>query len=254
MRFPLRMRSRTWSRGRVPMILGFACVAWLCVAAPASARASVNDVAATRAYLRASEVYARSVHVETGAMVGAINARENEVASRCPYALAYAPRDAAFSQIGEEMGAAQWYASQAPMRSAALKLTEAIGHLGWSDRRLTRLVRARVVEERADTALVLPDVCSEIGAWKASAYATLPRGVSEFLAHVEADESGSVVGPSEESREAVIAHLLKRYEGPAESQIAKRAEQLEKEAGKRLGRAAVAAERKLATAMGVSQL
>lgn len=236
------------------MVVVLACLAFACLDTSASARPSSGDVVATRAYLHASEVYVQAAYPGVEARILAIEARGSEVAGGCPSALAYAPRDTAFEELGEEMGTSDWYAGVASVRSVTLRVADAIGHLRWSDRKLTRLVHAEAAEERADVGLVLPDVCGQIAAWKASAYTTLPSSVIEFLTHVEAIESGSTVGPSEESREALIMHLLQRYEDTNERKLAERIERLEAMAHKRLVAGTSAAESKLAAAMGIAEL
>jgi hypothetical protein len=233
------------------VVVVLACLTFAGMDTSAVASVSVGDVVATRAYLRASDVYAQAADHDVAARVAAIEARESEVAGGCPSALTYAPRDTAFEEVEEELGASEWYASVVPVRAMMLRWAYAIGHLRWSDHRITRLVRAQAAEERADVALVLLDVCGQIEAWKASAYITLPPSVSEFLTHVEAVESGSTIGPSEESREALIMRLLRRYEGPGERRLAKHIERLEAKVHQRLVAGAATAWRKLSAAMGV---
>jgi hypothetical protein len=187
---PLRLRS--CSRAAVVVVL--ACLAFVGLDTSALASVSVGDVVATRAFLRASEVYVQGAYPQVAARVAAIEARESEVAEGCPSALTYAPRDTAFEEVGEELRTSEWYAGVVPMRSIMLRLADAIGHLRWSDRKLTRLVRAEAAEERADVALTLPGVCGQMAAWKASAYTALPSSVGKFLTHVEAIESGLIIG------------------------------------------------------------
>jgi hypothetical protein len=214
----------------------------------------VDDVAATRAYLRASEVYAHGAYAETRASAVVIEARASRIAKECPSALVYAPRDAAFEEVGEETLNSLLYASVAPFRAETVKLAEAIGHLTWSDRRLTRLVRSQAAEERAIATLALPDVCADIAAWNASAYAALPASARRFLAVVAALEAASTIGPSEESREAAIMRLLGRYEGPAQRRAAMIVERLQARAERRVMAAVSLASVKLAAALGVSAL
>lgn len=235
-------------------VAGLVCVGSLCVSAPAFAAGRADDAAATRAYLRASETYARGASAAVGASVTAIAVRASEIAGECPSALTYAPRDVAFGEIGEEASTTLFYAGVAPMRTVRLGFARAVGRLGWSDRRLTRLVRALAAEEVAVVAVALPDVCADIGAWKASAYAVLPHSASGFLARVAAIESGSFVGPSEESREAAIGRLLVPYEGPGVRRTAKRFERQEQRTYRMLGSAVEAARARLAVALGVSGL
>jgi hypothetical protein len=230
------------------------CAVSACLPAGALASVPADDAAATRAYLGAAVAYERGAHAEVGASVAAIEGRAGEIGGECPSVLTYAPRDEAFGELGEEASTTLFYAGVAPMRATRLRFARSVGRLSWSDHRLTRLVRAQAVEEGAITAVALPDVCADIEAWKASAYAALPRSAAGFLAHVHAIESLSVVGQSEESREAVIMRLLTRYEGLGERRAVKRLKRQEQSTDRKLGAAAEAARAKLAAAFGVSAL
>jgi hypothetical protein len=222
-----------------------ACTVCAGLPVPAIAAGRAADAAAARAYLSAAASYANAAYPLVGARIAAMEVDERDVAAQCPSAFLFAPRDTAFEELGEEMGEAEWYAGGAPVRPATEASAQAIGNLSWSNRRLTRLVRSEAAEERADVALVLPDVCSSIEAWKTSDYAELPPNVGEFLTHVEQIESGSF---------GLIMHLLRRYEGPAERRAAKHIERLGALAEKHLATASEAIWRKLEAAMGVSEL
>jgi hypothetical protein len=235
-------------------VAALACACCACLIQPALAAARVDDVAATRAYLHAGYAYERSAGSQVARSVAAIEARAKQIAGECPAVLTYAPRDAAFGELGEEANKSAFYAGVVPLRSAALRQARAIGHLSWSDRKLTLLVQSEAAAERSIAALTLPDVCADIVAWQASAYATLPQSSMRYLARINAIESTAFVGPSEESREAAIMRLLRRYEGPAERRAAKRIQRLEAQNEKRLGAATTAARAKLAAALGVSTL
>jgi hypothetical protein len=204
--------------------------------------------------LRASEAYARGASAEVGASVSAIAVRAGEIAEECPSALTYAPRDAAFGEIGEETSTTLFYVGVASTSATRLAFARVVGRLSWSDRRLTRLVRAQATEEVAVVAVALPDVCADIEAWKASAYAALPESASGFLARVAAIESGSSVGRAGESREAAIMRLLKQYEGPGARRTVVRLKRQEQSTDRKLGEAAEAARVRLAVALGVSAL
>ncbi len=229
-------------RGFVGLLVCIVCAG---LPAPAIAAGNAADAAATRAYLGAAVSYDNAAYPLVGASIAAMEANEREVAEQCPSAFLYAPRDTAFEELGEEMSDAQWHAGVVPVRSVTEAFAQAISHLGWSDRRLTRLVRSEAAEEPANVALVLPDVCSPIEAWKASDYAELPPSVGEFITHVERLESGSF---------GLVMHLLRRYEGAAEKRTAKHVERLETLIGRRLTTASEAIWRKLEAAMGVSEL
>lgn len=222
----------------------------LCMSAPALAGGHAEDAAATRAYLGASEFYARGAFTESPASTAAVEARARSIAKECPSSLTYAPRDEAFEELTEATEMTVVYAGVAPVRSATLRLANVIAHLRWSNSKLTRLVRSQAVGERLIAALALPDVCADIDGWRMSTYTRLPSSVTEFMARVLAIEGE----PSEESRETVILHLLKPYEGRAERRTVARIEQLEVRNGRRLATAIALARRKLASALGVSAL
>jgi len=230
-----------------------ACTVCACMATPSMA-AHASDATATRAYLHASDAYALDASAELKGRVAAMEARASEIALECPSALTYAPRDEAFSELSEEIGAVVVYASAAPERSLLLRASKEIGHLSWSNSRLTRFVRLRAAEESGVATIALPDVCAEIAAWKASAYAALPQSASRFLARSEAIEAEAFVGPSEESRETAILRLLRPYESPADRRIAERVERLEAQSGRAFSSAISAVETKLANALGASAL
>jgi hypothetical protein len=218
------------------------------------ATAHVDNAAATRAYLRASEAYAESTRAETTAIETAIRGSASQIAGECPSALTYVPRDTAFVEIDEEIGQTLYFTGAALLRAGRYSFVRAIGGLRWSDARLSRLVAGLAAQEAAAAALTLPNVCADIDAWKASAYATLPSSASAFLARADAVESASYVGPSEESREVAIMRLLKPYEGPDERRAVKLLERQERHMGRALGAAVEAGRARLAAALGVSEL
>ncbi len=231
-----------------------ACGGSVFVSVPALAAGRRDDATATQAYLRASEEYAHGASAEAGASVAAIEARASDIAGECPSALTGAPRDAAFSEIGEEVSMTLFQASVAPQRAMRLGFARAVAGLSWSDRTLTRLVRAQAAGEAPFVAVALPDVCADIEAWKSNAYAALPQSATEFLARVRAIQSNLYVGASEEFREAAIMRLLRRYEGPSERLTAKRVERREQSIERKLGATIDAARTRLAAALGVSTL
>jgi hypothetical protein len=234
-------------------ITAVACAIAASLSSPAFASAR-GDRPATRAYLRASDAYLSGFYSEVKASVAAVEAGASGIATRCPGAPTYAPRDAAFSELGEETTGTLLFASATPLRPVILRFAQAISRLSWSNRALTHLVQARVAEERKIAALATPDMCADIEAWKASAYVALPQSTSAFVAQFRAIALSSSVGPSEETREAVILRRLGPYEGRTERALAKHIEALETRTSKRLSAAVATAGAKVAAALGVSQL
>jgi len=222
-------------------------------AAAAQARA-VNDAAATRAYVRITVATAREVAGAKAAQIAAIEAAAAAIASGCPAALTYAPRDFALQELTREISRWLWFAGLVPLGAIALDESRVFGGLRWSNRTLTRLVREEAVEERAEVAVEAPPVCAQIEAWKAADYAVLPSSASSFLRHLEAIEAQDTFGPSEEPRELAIAHMLRRYEAGAEKRALRKTERLEEATYREVDSAMTITERKLAAALGVSQL
>ena len=224
------------------------------LAPPAGAAVRAGDVAATRAYLHAYAAESTSEHSELAAIVAATEAKAAAIGGECPSALLYAPRDEAFAELGEEAISTLFFAGLEPESSLLERFAGAIGHLSWSNRRLTKLVRGEAAEEHTAATLALPDLCGDIAAWKASAYATLPQSAERSLNRFAAVESLSIVGAAEEERGTVIRRLLRAYEGPAERARAKRIEHAEEVVGNSIHAASLSARSKLAAALGVSAL
>jgi hypothetical protein len=257
----LQLDGDLWVKASVAAL---ACAAGACLPMPAVAAArrsdaapARNDAAATRTYLRARYDYERVLMSEASAGEVALSVRAGQLAGECPSALTYAPRDADFGGIAEEVGvtlATSYWIGTPTLRAATLRLARELAPLRWSSRALTRLVHAESAEERDDTTIVPPDVCADIAAWKASGYATLPPDAVRFLARVERIGALKFVGFTEESREAIIRRLLRRTEGAGERAAARRLARLETRVDARAEGDEVAARKKLAAALGVSIL
>jgi hypothetical protein len=234
----------------------FLSVLGLCALYPAASTAAVptRDAAATRDYLRAEHADELAVAAAQGASRADLEARAGDIADECPGALAYAPRDEAFGLLSEEIQIVVSFAGVAPERSALLRTSKAIGHLRWSNSRLTRLVHRLAAEERGDAMVVLPDVCAQISAWKSSAYVALPASAGRFLAISEAIEADRYFGPSEEIREAAILRMLEPYETPADRRTAEQVRRLEAQIDESSYSVLSAAAKKLGKALGASSL
>jgi len=226
-------------------------LACACLWFPSAALARPANDTATRTYFHADLGYLRAVYDNASASAAAIEARGQQIATECPGSLTYAPRDAAFEALGEEISTTLIDVGVAPVRSATLRFAHSIAHLSWTRRMLTHLVHRQAAEESAIATLTLPDVCPQIAAWKASAYATLPKSTTEFTARLQAIESSSA---SEEDREATILRMLKPYETRAQRKTAKTIERLSGLTEKRLSAVGAKSRAVLAAALGVSAL
>jgi hypothetical protein len=170
-----KRRSRGREASGRPVVAMFACsTALVCMPAPASAMSGGNNAGATAAYLRAAEVFARAQAANLGASVAAMEKQVSGIASGCPSVLAGAPKGAQLSAVSGEIASAALFSSIAPDRTAILAFAGKVAALHWSDAGVAKLVREVVAEERATAKLALPDVCTDLSAWKTSGYHTLP--------------------------------------------------------------------------------
>lgn len=237
--------------------LGAALACAVCACAPLSALAAArpNNAAATRAYLRIVVDQQRVESSNVGMGVAAVQALEQQIAGECPGALAYAPRDVAYEELGDEVEYTLSIAFDDPLvpQAQALGWARALAALRWTNRRLTRLVRDLAAEERAYATQAPPNLCAQFAAWRESAYVALPASSSRFLEEMRASEPESFVGPHEETREKVITRLLEPYERPAERRLAKKILN-ENRVTKLFDETTNIAEKQLAGALGVAVL
>ncbi|HXD53978.1 MAG TPA: hypothetical protein VN618_04420 [Solirubrobacteraceae bacterium] len=232
-----------------------ACAACVLLPASASAGARPDNAAATRTYLRIVAGRER-LDVSDGQGVAALGSLVQQIATECPDALAYAPRDGAFVEIGEEVDytLAVVFGDAVDPQAQALGEARALNALSWSDRRLTRLVRDLAAEDRAYAMSTPPSLCAQIAAWRESAYVELPSPSTRFLKEMNESEPDYYVGRHEEVRERVIARLLRPYERPAERRLAKRVLEMESRTARGIGALIAGAERRIAADLGVAAL
>jgi hypothetical protein len=239
---------------RARAIAVLVCAACACTPASAFAALTPNNAAATRAYLRIVADQQRVANSDFVMGVAAVQALERQVTGECPGALAYAPRDVAYEEIGEVVEYTLSIVGTNPLLPQGLSQARAIGALSWSNHRLTQLVRDRAVEELAYETYAPPNLCAQIAAWRESAYASLPASSGRFLAAMHASEPELFVGPHEEVREQAITRLLKPYERPAERRFAENTQSLENRIANQFSAAKSSAEKQLAAALGVAEL
>lgn len=229
----------------------------MCVLLPASALAGTRpgNAAATHAYLRISARRER-LYSSDGQAVAAVGSLVQQIATECPGALAYAPRDDAFEGIGAEVSAtlAVTFTNAVVPQAQALGEARALDALRWSDRKLTRLVRDLAAEVRAYATSAPPSLCAQIGAWREGAYVALPSPSTRFLTEMSESEPEYYVGRHEEVREKVIARLLRPYEKPAESRRADEVLKMESRTARGIGAVMSGAEKQIATDLGAAAL
>jgi hypothetical protein len=145
----------------------------------ASALASTGDEEATLSYLRADRQAFDELKASLPKAKLAMNGFVTQTVAECPGAADQAPRGQLLDDLRQEALDAVSVASETPFRAASSALARHIEHLRWSSRRLTGLVRSFAVRLRKTN--TQPPFCSELKAWVADGYGTLPQSTTSFL-------------------------------------------------------------------------
>jgi hypothetical protein len=211
--------------------------AFLCLSAPAVARVSTSDAAATHTYLEARIALQRAPEGTESAEIKAIEALGAQVKTECPDVLAGAPpyvegekTNQSDSEISEELFSAVFGAAEHVAHPSDERFSKTVRRLHWSNPKLTRLLRSLALEQAEQSAIPTPNLCSDTKFWVASGYTTVSAGTKEFL-HRHSVVS-SITQIESEPHEplgdifdlnALVARRLKPYEDHADKLLAKKA-------------------------------
>jgi hypothetical protein len=103
---------------------------------------------------------------------------------------------------------------------AVASFANTVERLHWSNHKLTHKVVSYAVKLQALATLAIPPVCSDVKAWAASGYRTLPASTTQFDRYFSAEDVG--IGE-------VPARLLAPYEHSTERPVLRRTTQFEYE-------------------------
>jgi hypothetical protein len=205
-----------WPGSILPAILALAA-ATLGVASP-PALAGSRDRAATRAYIRAGYTALHAAKVNLAASRNALASLERQITSQCPLAAAGSPQDEDSEQLSNELVGALTVAAYHPDAGVIATFAHAVRGLRWSNPTLTRTVRTSTTKLSELSTLAVPDVCSDIQAWAASGFQTLPASAVQFdqryaAVDVEAEEVPlRLLAPYEDASSASQLHRVERLE------------------------------------------
>jgi hypothetical protein len=163
-----------------PLFVVLAAAAGL-AAGPTAALADSADVASTQAYVQAD--YAL-VHV-AGAHLAISEAAPltllSQVQRECPRAAIESPQDPESTQLSNEVIGAMVIGAGRPDLPAVRTFTRTVAGLSWSNRGLTRAIRAYADDLKTLASLPAPNLCSDVQAWAASGFHTLPASTVAFV-------------------------------------------------------------------------
>jgi hypothetical protein len=117
-----------------------------------------------------------------------IEAFNTKLAGECPRIGIGSPETEASQPIAHEVAAALWSLAYGIDAAPIAAFVRAAGHLGWSSPRINAIARRyrRSLHEMAT--LPLPDLCADVGAWKATGYQTIPPAAVSLASRVDAIE------------------------------------------------------------------
>ena len=205
--------------------------------APAFARASASDAAATHAYLEARIALNRAQTATEPAYLNAIDALAAKVKAECPAVLAGAPRhvkgektNPSELEISLELAAVTFGAGEHLERAADVRFESTVRRLRWSNPRLTLLLRSLAIEQAEQSAIPPPDLCSDMKFWVASGYTATSAGTKLFVHRHDVVSSITQIEyePNEPAGnffrlDALVAYRLKPYENHADRVLARKA-------------------------------
>jgi hypothetical protein len=184
-----------------------------------------NNVAATKAYLRAEYKSYRAIDANLETSRKDLKSFVGQVVAGCPNALAGFPRgDAQLPNLfGEELAALSAVAERPDLRSE-LVFARSVSHLRWTNPVLERLVKRYNEKELTISATSL---CADYTTWAASGYRTLSLHSQSFLRRMEAKEKRNEVGSNGEGPGKAIKRLLVPYEQSSVRKLANQVDRLE---------------------------
>lgn len=185
--------------------------------APAQATATPQDVAATHAYIEAGYSLAQASVAGIGPAQRKIERLNRTLAHECPLAGGGSLEDEASQPVSYEVAVALWSLAYGTDAGAIRTFLARTGGLRWSNNAITRTYEryARSLHELAT--LPLPNLCGDVGAWKASGFRVIPSSTTRLVDRVEAIELNPIA-----------PRRLARYERGADAGILARTMRLER--------------------------
>jgi hypothetical protein len=192
-----------------------------CLAASSTpALASSGNAAVTQAYVQANYALVRVARSHlTTSEAGPLHVLAR-VEGECPLAGAHSPQNAESTQMSDEVIGAMVIAAAQPDLSAINTFASTASRLSWSNPGLTRAVRAYAGDLKTVVSLGAPNLCSDVRAWAANGFHTLPASTVTFAAKFMPAWVALGFLPAQLSRyESAAAKALARRSGPLEEQL-----------------------------------
>ncbi len=211
-------------RTKIPLglLAGLACWAL----APA-ALASSGNISTTQTYVQANYAALRVVisHLATSE-AQPLRVRA-QVQRECPQVGAQSPQDGESTEMSDEVIGAMVISAAQPDLQAIRTFVRAVSGLSWSDKGLTRAIRAYADDWKTTLGLPAPNLCADVKAWAADDYHALPASTVTFVEKFMPAWVGAGFLPAQ----------LSRYESSATKALAQRSNRLEEQVSEAEARA-----------------
>jgi hypothetical protein len=214
----------------IRLALPFLAVLAFVALAPTSALAGAGDVAATRTYIQANYRLVQAATSKIAPIEATLRGVRSQVDRECPMAAAGSPQNSDSEQLSNEVIGAMVTASVHLVElPASREFVRIARRLTWSNRGLTRTVRAYVNKALGLVTLAQPKLCSDVKSWAASGYRTLPQSTTVFAPRF----MSLWIAPGE------LPAALTQYETAEERPLLRRTNQLEHKFAELEARAAI---------------
>jgi hypothetical protein len=176
--------------------------------APATALGTPQDDASTHAYIRANYALNRATQARVKAAQASIEATIHKLGEECPKLGAGSPQNEESQHLSYEVVVALWSSSYATDAGPIRAFAHAVGHLHWSNAKLTHMAQRYATDLQSLAGLRRPNVCADVSAWKETGFKTVPATSIQLDRRVEAIEP-----------KTIPQSLLARYEQPTDKAI-----------------------------------
>jgi hypothetical protein len=162
------------------LLLVLAAAAGL-AAGPTTALADSADAASTETYVQADYALVRVAGAHLAISEAAPLTLLSQVQRECPRAAAESPQDPESTQLSNEVIGAMVLGAGHPDLPAVRTFTRTVAGLSWSNRGLTRAIHTYANDLKTLASLPTPNLCSDVRAWAASGFHTLPASTVAFV-------------------------------------------------------------------------
>src|ERR1700693_225505 len=197
-----------------------------------------TDAAATHAYLRARIVVEHAATTTEPAAIAALAQLEGQVKAGCPGVLAGAPphvkgerTNESDLNVSEELLLGTLGTAERVEHAQLARFAHTVRRLRWSNPKLTRLLRSLALESDEQSAIPVPDLCSDLRFWVSGGYTAVSAGTQLYLHRLRVVSSITTIEPEPNEPigenlfkpNALVAHRLRPYEDRADRVLARKA-------------------------------